>query len=239
MMISIERSKFIKRILVITMIIISIFYYIPITSFAEDNKRSSSSDNRFSALIPAFANSIISKFAYTDIYTNNNKNNSNSGSDVITNQSDTGDGWDSITTVTYPNGTKRTFRNYKQYQGSYSTKQFWNGTIHSSACGPSALAIILSGYQIDADPGKVVDSFHALDYDYTSIDILQTVLKKKYNIDSEIEDISSSTTQHIRENFRAGRPIIAGVYNHFVTYLGELQIKEIKEDTIVKKYTKE
>ena len=25
----------------------------------------------------------------------------------------------------------------------------------------------------------------------------------------------------------------------FVTYLGELQIKEIKEDTIVKKYTKE
>ena len=110
---------------------------------------------------------------------------------------------------------------YKQYQGSYCKKIYWGKWIWYTACGPSSAAIILSGYGIDADPGDVVDSFHEMDYDETNGERIQTVLKEKYGIESELEFVSSSSEQHIRDNFKEGRPIIAGVDNHYVTYLGE------------------
>lgn len=42
-----------------------------------------------------------------------------------------------------------TYRNYKQYEGSYSGNRYWrdnpNGTISSSGCGPTSVAILASG----------------------------------------------------------------------------------------------
>ena len=140
---------------------------------------------------------------------------------LITTNNEIGDGWDSITTVNYPNGVKRTFRNYKQYKGSYSNKPYWEGTISFTGCAPTAVSIILSGYGIDANPGEVANSIAELGYNYSSFEALKKVLKDKYNIDSEIEFVSSDSIQHIKDNFNEGRPIIAGVENHFVTYLGE------------------
>lgn len=213
-------NNFFKKILIITIIVVSIFSYMPITSFAEDDSNNATEDNLYPALVPAFADAIISKFVKTSINTGSEGSSSN-GLNAITDNSETGDGWDSTTTVTYPNGVKRTFRNYKQYQGSYAGNYYWGGTIANSACGPSSIAIILTGYGIDVDPGDVVDAFHEMDYDWTSMQRIQTVLKEKYNIDSDREYVSSDSIQHIRDNFNAGRPIISGVVNHFITYLGE------------------
>ena len=215
-----KSNNFFKKILVIAIIVVSIFSYMPITSFAEDDSNNATEDELYPALVPAFADAIISKFVKTNINAGSGGSSSN-GLNAITDNSETGDGWDSTTTVTYPNGTKRTFRNYKQYQGSYAGNYYWGGTIANSACGPSSIAIILTGYGIDVDPGDVVDAFHEMDYDWTSMQRIQTVLKEKYNIDSEREYVSSDSIQHIRDNFNAGRPIISGVVNHFITYLGE------------------
>ena len=140
---------------------------------------------------------------------------------LVTTNNRMGDGWKSTTTVNYPNGIERTYKNYKQYQGSYANYSYWDDTIASSGCGPTSIAIILSGYGIDANPREVVDAFHELGYDYSSMSTIQTILKEKYNIDSEIESLTTSSIQHIRDNFDAGRPVITGVPNHFITYLGE------------------
>ena len=212
---NIIKNKILKKILIIAIIAATLFCYIPFYSFAEDD---TDGEVKYPAIVPAYADAIISKFVSTTISSGNG---SSANGDAITDYSETGDGWDSITTVNYPNGVTRTFRNYKQYQGSYAGNSYWGGTISANACGPSSIAIILSGYGIDADPGKVVDAFHELGYDYSSMSILQTVLKEKYNIDSQMESLTTSSIQHIRDNFNAGRPVITGVPNHFITYLGE------------------
>ena len=230
-------NNFLKKILIIGLIITCIFSYIPIMSFAEEDLKQEEQEKKeeekkqeeeeeeeeeeelYPALVPAFADAIISKYVTTSVIANGGGSSANG--DFITDYTDTGDGWDSISKVTYPNGVQRIFRNYAQWKGSYAGNHYWDGNIGSDGCAPSAAAIILSGYGIDANPGKVVDAFHELGYDYSSMGIIQQVLKEKYNIDSEWEEVSDSSIQHIRDNFNAGRPIIAGVYNHFVAYLGE------------------
>ncbi len=174
-------------------------------------------------------NMILSDPGYTDGRNENTVNgyvNSHNGYQILLIKTDKiiyekGDGWDSTTTVNYPNNEKRTYRNYKQYEGTYSTKTYWGGTIATSGCGPTCISIILSGYGIDANPGKVVDVFTELGYEYTSMENIKNVLKQKYNIDSEIKNVTADSIEDIKNNFNAGRPIIAGVENHFVTYLGE------------------
>ena len=67
-------------------------------------------------------------------------------------KSEAGDGWS--TTVAVGN---RTYRNYKQYEGSYASKEFWpHGeytTISGAGCGPTSVAIVLSGYGFDDGRG--------------------------------------------------------------------------------------
>ncbi len=38
-----------------------------------------------------------------------------------------------------------TYTCYKQYEGSYSTQPYWDGTIASDGCGPTSVAILTSG----------------------------------------------------------------------------------------------
>ena len=213
-------NQILKKLLIVSIIIVIMISYIPIISFAEDDMEEE--EQLYPAIVPAFADAIISKYVVNSFGGSTEGGTSTgNGIDPITDDSETGDGWESTTTVNYPNGTTRKFRNYRQWQGSYAGNPYWGQTIASAGCGPSCGAIILSGYGIDADPGDVVNSFHDMNYDYTSMQIIATVLEEKYGIESEVEAVSSSTTQHIKDNFDAGRPIIAGVDNHFVAYLGE------------------
>ena len=51
----------------------------------------------------------------------------------------------------------KTLKLYKQYQGSYKNQSYMDGTVHGGGCGPTSLAIILSGFGIKKDPGTVAE----------------------------------------------------------------------------------
>lgn len=238
-------NNFIKKMLVIFVIITNLSIYVPMYySFAVDEKykeeaveevndlededensedeTESDEEEKEPALMALAADSIISKYVNTDIY-GGSSNVSEVAGGIITNYEETGDGWDSVAEVKYPNGVTRKYRRYKQWSGSYAQEKYWEKeeTIAESACGPTAISIILSGYGIDASPLDVVNAFFSMEYYYTSTERIKNVLEKKYNITSEWVTATSDNIQKIRDNFKNGRPIIAGVYNHFITYLGE------------------
>ena len=53
----------------------------------------------------------------------------------------TGDGYDSE----YTSSAGITYKQFKQYKGTYAGNAYWDGTITSSGCGPTSIAILLSG----------------------------------------------------------------------------------------------
>lgn len=89
-----------KKLLASFIITTNIFFYIPPIIFAESND----SDNRVPATVPAAANEIISKFV--SVKTSSGSSNSTSGN-TITNNAESGDGWDSVTEVKATNGITR------------------------------------------------------------------------------------------------------------------------------------
>lgn len=213
---NIIKKDFLKRSLVISIIITNIFFYIPTVTFAADND----DDEKVPATVPAAANEIISKFV--SVKTSSGNSNSTSGN-IITNNAESGDGWSSTTEVS-SSGTTRTYRNYKQYQGSYAGNHYWGGDIADSGCGPTAVAIVLSGYGYDYNPGQVVKIMQSeLGYDSSdSFSYLSDTLKHIANIETEEHyGFTQDAVQKIRNNLNAGRPVIVNVPHHYVTYIGE------------------
>ena len=168
-------KNYIKRIFILLMTFVTIFSSVPIVSFsatADDDD-----DEKLPALVPAVANSIISKYVKTNINANSSSS-GNANNNIITDNSDSGDGWSSVTEVNSTSGPTRKYRNYKQYEGSYSGNSYWGGTIADSACGPTAVAIVLSGYGYNYDPGKVVNIMQN-ELNYNSSDNLSISLRMR------------------------------------------------------------
>ena len=214
-----------KKMLISLMIITNLFFYVPIAAFAEDDDK----DKKVPATVPAVANEIISKYVNTNFSTGG----TSSAGGIITNYEETGDGWNSVTEVKAANGVTRTYRNYKQYDNgnTYWNQEYWpTGTyknIAGAGCGPTAVAIVLSGYGYDSDPGDVVDVMYNVfnTKDSTSFQYLANPLKHIGNIETEQHYGvgTSADISIIRENLRAGRPVIVNAPNHYVVYLGEDQ----------------
>ena len=83
---------------------------------------------------------------------------SNSSSLAYVDESASGDGYYNTTTYQF-NGV--TYKNYKQFSGSYADDKFWNGTYKTSACGPTSAAILASGYGCEEGPkyfGDIIKS---------------------------------------------------------------------------------
>lgn len=209
----------IKKILVVSMITTNVFLYMPTVTFAADND-----DEKVPATVPAAANEIISK--YVSVKSSGGSTTSGTGG-VITTYEESGDGWDSVTEVKSHSGVTRTYRNYKQYDNgnTYWNNHYWSGNIWTSGCGPTAVAIVLSGYGYDTNPGGVVDVMHDVFHtdDSSSFEHLIDPLKYIGNIDAEYHYGSgtSSDISIIRENLNAGRPVIVNAPNHYVVFLGE------------------
>lgn len=183
----------------------------------------SDEDGKIPALVPYLVNSVISKYAQTPII-GGGKNTNYSGG-MITNYAESGDGWSSVTEVKYPNGVTRKYRNYKQGMGSYSGNHYWDGTIASDACGPSSIAIILSGYGYDVDPGGVVDIMHN-EFGTDASDSFEKLRQPlKYVSGIEAEDHwstgSSEDVSRIRESFANARPVVVNAPGHYIVLLGE------------------
>lgn len=214
--INIIKKDFLKRLLVVSIIITNIFFYIPNITFAATKD----SNEKVPATVPAAANEIISKFVSVKT---SSVNTSSTGKNIITNNTESGDGWSSTTEVS-SSGTTRTYRNYKQYEGSYAGNHYWQNIIKTDGCGPTAVAIVLSGYGYDYNPGQVVKIMQdELGYDSSdSFEHLTKTLKHIGNIEAEEHDgFTQEAVQQIRNNLNAGRPVIVNVPNHYVTYIGE------------------
>ena len=121
----------------------------------------------------------------------------------ISTYSETGDGYTWLTKV----GDKN-YKNYKQFRGSYAEKSYWGGTIHQYGCGPTSVAIVLSGLGIDKNPEDVANSIK----EGTSPSSLKTAFENfgvtvelKYNTSTE------TTIKNIRNNLEKGMPVLVGV----------------------------
>lgn len=212
----------INKLVSIFIIITSISFYLPVASFAEDSDSNSDGNKKSPALVPVAADSIISKYIDSG-FNGNSEGGSNKGSSkIITDNKDRGNGWNSVTKIKYANGVERTYRNYKQFNNGnndYWNYPYWGSNIWNAGCGPTSIAIILSGYGYDYNPKEVVQKMSKIGIKSSSYSNLITTLKS-FKIDAELKSWTSNSEKEIKENFNAGRPMIVGVTNHFITYLG-------------------
>ena len=173
--------EFMKKILVATMITTNLSFCFTTASLAA----SSSNDKKKPALVPGLAQKIISK--YVEVNNSSSNNSESSGENEITNNSESGDGWKSTTTVT-SSGATRTYRNYKQNdkESSYWNYPYWDGNIGSDGCGPTSMAIVLSGYGYNYNPKDFVKEMGKLGYNSSnSYSNLTETLKHIANIDTK------------------------------------------------------
>lgn len=115
---------------------------------------------------------------------------------------ESGDGFPNSTTI-----NNVTYRNYKQYMGSYANTSYWNGTMSSSGCGPTAAAIVASGYgKLEATP-RVIANYMVKE---STSDKVSDALEQ-YGITStvytDIADTNKAVTD-IRNALNQGKPVI-------------------------------
>ncbi len=222
-------QNFMKKILIIAIVTTNIFCYLPTVSCAASDE-----DEKVPATVPAVANEIISKFvsvrqnrtSSTGQSTNNNGGTANytGGS---TNYAEEGDGYHQLIEV-----ANKRYKDYKQYEGSYSGDSYWGGTIASDGCGLTSCAIVLSGYGVDVDPGDVCERMKSEIANYTNSGNLSSLLTK-YGISNERKSYVnfSDILNDIRNNLQAGRPVLVGINGtsdgtyssggHWMVILGE------------------
>lgn len=64
-----------------------------------------------------------------------------------------GDGYTTI----YTASSGRSYKEYKQTRGWYTSIPYGTGVISNSGCGPTAIAIAISGLGVGKDPGQLVN----------------------------------------------------------------------------------
>ena len=113
-----------------------------------------------------------------------------------------GDGYDQVYTL----GSK-SYKEFKQSRGSYKSIKYWSGTISSSGCGPTAAAIVLSGYGKNVTP-KDTAMYMSSHGNITSASTLQEVIK---NFGIQCHSKYGVTAEDLINNLRQGRPVIISV----------------------------
>ena len=117
---------------------------------------------------------------------------------------ETGDGY----IQKYTSSAGITYTEFKQFQGSYSENSYWDGTIHSSGCGPTSVAILMSGLTnknyTPADTAAEMKS----KYGYTSYETLQ---KEMNDVGLTSEVIQSPSAEQIQNNLRNGKVMLVSV----------------------------
>ena len=115
-----------------------------------------------------------------------------------------GDGYSTV----YKSSSGRTFKEFKQSRGSYKGQGYSEGTISSSGCGPTAVAIVLSGYGVNVDPGDVGNAMGGSHNGGTNGSNLRSALKR-YGIDART--VSRPTAAQIRQQLQSGKEIVVSV----------------------------
>ena len=113
----------------------------------------------------------------------------------------------------YTSSAGITYRHYKQYQGSYAENPYWDGTIHTSGCGPTSVAILASGLtNLNYNPGVIAAEMNAA-FGYTSSSTLQQEMN---SLGMNAQVISSPSALMIQDNLRSGKVMLVSVNSNTI-----------------------
>ena len=102
-----------------------------------------------------------------------------------------------------------TYKHYKQYEGSYAENSYWDGTIHSSGCGPTSIAILASGLtNSNYTPGDI-----AANMSYTSYETLKQEMEV---LGMSAEVIQNPSAETIQDNLKNGKVMLVSVNNNTI-----------------------
>lgn len=134
---------------------------------------------------------------------------SSSSSETGSSTNASGDGY----TKTYTaNG--RTYKEYKQGQGTYAHNvKYSGGTISSSGCGPTSVSIVASGYGKNYTPGTLVEAarkkYHVSNFT-ASPDATGKMLT---TAGLNYTETFSLSKEQLKSHLNSGRPVVMSVDN--------------------------
>ena len=143
---------------------------------------------------------------YEIIKENSNSNYSGAGQKKVENK----DGY--FTTFTTIEKNKKTYKEYKQNgNSSWSSKEYWGGTMEENGCGITAISIILSGYGKNYTPEDLRKKY----YPVLDSSTISTELSKTFQIKNSdfYYDSSHLSNNSIKEHLLTNRPILICVWD--------------------------
>lgn len=184
-----------KRKIILFIMVLGIFLFLKRPSL----KNITNDLNKF---ISKITNTLVYKTIKQDI----NNNYSGIGQENVQNK----DGY--FTTFTTSGNHKKTYIEYKQNSNSsWSSNEYWNGTMAENGCGITALSIILSGYHQKYTPEDLRRKYYPkLDYHTISEELTDTFHIK--NTDFYYDSVHLSS-EKLQEHLKTGRPILICVWN--------------------------
>ena len=138
---------------------------------------------------------------------NKTEDNKTTSSNLAQEVAVSGDGYDSE----YTSSSGITYKQFKQYKGSYASQRYWSGDIESSGCGPTSMAILLSGLTdfnyTPADTARMMTE----KFGYTNVTSgahMQEVLR---DLGIESEYTYAPTSDDILNALRSGKVLMISV----------------------------
>lgn len=105
----------------------------------------------------------------------------------------------------FTDSKNRTYKEYGQSMARWSNVSYWGSTIPYTGCGPTALAIIASGYGINETPETIANNMRPP----TSSTELSRALSEVLNLKNTV--CESNQKEKMIENLKKGRPVVISV----------------------------
>lgn len=130
------------------------------------------------------------------------KKEDNTAKGTVTQES--GDGY----SQKYTSSTGFTYTDFKQGKGSYANNSYWDGTIASSGCGPTSVAILASGLtDLNYTPATTASQMQEAS-GYTGAEPLK---KEMDSLGMTSEIINAPSTEEIQNQLKAGKVLLVSV----------------------------
>lgn len=136
------------------------------------------------------------------------KESSSNSSDTGSSNSAKGDGYSKTYTT---NG--KTYKEFKQGEGTYKKVTYSGGNIATSGCGPTSASIVASGYGKNYTPGTLVEAakkkYHVSNFT-ASPDATGKMLK---TAGLNYTETFSLSKEQLKNHLKSGRPVVMSVDN--------------------------
>lgn len=138
-----------------------------------------------------------------------------------------GDGYTKVTTY-----NNKTYKEYKQSKGSYSGDKYSGGTIASSGCGPTSVAIVASGYGSSYNPGQLIKAAKSK-YGVSNFSASPEATGKMLKTAGlKYKSTFSLTKSQLKKHLKSGKPAVlsvnsscGGMFTNNTHYIAILAIK--------------